>query len=120
MPAGSNEKRDITTIEDLEFLIRKFYDKLLVDEQIAHFFTELNLEEHIPRVASFWAFIALDSPGYKGNMMDAHAKLELKTTDFERWLNLFHQTIHEHFTGEKADFIVARSSLIAWTMQSKV
>ncbi|MCE2712708.1 MAG: group III truncated hemoglobin [Cryomorphaceae bacterium] len=120
MPAGSNEKRDITTIQDLEFLIRKFYDKLLVDEQIGHFFIKLNLEEHIPKVASFWAFIALDSPGYKGNMMEAHAKLELKTADFERWLNLFHQTIHEYFTGETADFIVQRSSLIAWTMQSKL
>jgi hemoglobin len=113
-------KNDITTYEDCLLLIRKFYDKLLTDDTIAHFFVGLDLEEHIPRVAYFWAFLLIDKPGYNNNMMTAHAKLELKEKDFERWLALFHATINEHFAGEKAELAKQRSTLIAWTMRSKM
>ena len=112
--------KDIATREDCVFLIERFYDKLLVDSEIGHFFTKLPLEDHIERVASFWAFILLDQAGYTGNMMEAHAHLRLRNTDFDRWLALFHETINEQFKGEKADLAIQRSSLIAWTMRSKI
>jgi len=112
--------RDIETYEDVLNLISKFYESLLKDEQIKHFFIDLNLEQHIPHVADFWAFILIDRPGYANNMMTAHSKLELKASDFERWLAIFHLTIHELFEGEKAKLAVERSNLIAWTMKSKM
>lgn len=112
-------KKDITTYEDCLKLIEQFYNKLLKDDQISHFFTHLNLEEHIPRVADFWAFILVDRPGYQNNMMSAHASLSLNENDFERWLKLFHETVREHFEGEKADLAIQRSQLIALTMKSK-
>lgn len=113
-------KGDIETYEDVLQLITKFYDRLLVDEQISHFFTELDLDKHIPHVADFWAFILIDRAGYANNMMTAHAKLALKATDFERWLELFHETINELFEGVKANLAIERSKLIAWTMKSKM
>lgn len=112
-------KQDIATYEDCLLLIRRFYDKLLVDEQIGHFFIQLNLEEHIPRVADFWAFVLIDQPGYQNNMMTAHAALDLKDADFNRWLELFHQTVRELFQGEKANTAIQRSQLIALTMKAK-
>lgn len=112
--------KDIETYNDCLLLIRKFYDKLLVDEQISHFFVHLDLEEHIPKVADFWAFILIDKPGYSNNMMTAHSKLSLKEADFERWLELFHLTIQELFAGEKANLAIERSKLIAWTMKTKM
>jgi hemoglobin len=112
--------KDITTYEDVLYLITRFYEKLLLDEQIGHFFQELNLNTHIPRVADFWAFILIDQPGYTGNMMDAHARLALKDADFDQWLLLFHHTIDDHFYGEKAALAKDRSTLIAWTMKSKI
>jgi hemoglobin len=92
----------------------------LADEQIAHFFVDLDLSSHIPKVADFWAFVLIDKPGYNNNMMTAHASLDLKESNFERWLVLFHQTISEHFNGEKANLAIERSKLIAWTMKSKM
>jgi hemoglobin len=112
--------KDIETYEDVLDLIKLFYKKLLFDEQIGHFFQELNLDLHIPRVADFWAFILIDQPGYSGNMITAHAKLHLSEPDFERWLNLFHKTIQENFEGTKAALAIERSTLIAWTMKSKL
>lgn len=113
-------KRDIETYEDVLQLISRFYDRLLVDEQISHFFIELDLEKHIHHVADFWAFVLIDQAGYANNMMTAHSKLELKASDFERWLVLFHDTINELFEGEKANLAIERSKLIAWTMKSKM
>jgi hemoglobin len=113
-------KRDIETYEDVLQLITRFYDRLLVDEQISHFFIELDLEKHIPHVADFWAFVLIDQAGYTNNMMTAHSKLELKESDFERWLALFHESINELFEGEKATLAIERSKLIAWTMKSKM
>jgi hemoglobin len=112
--------KDIETYEDCILLIRKFYDKLLVDKDISHFFVDLDLVEHIPKVADFWAFILIDQPGYSNNMMSAHASLKLKENDFARWLELFHQTINEFFVGEKANLAIERSKLIAWTMKTKM
>ncbi len=112
--------KDIKTYEDCLFLIEKFYDKLLVDVQIGHYFKHLPLDIHIPKVADFWAFILIDKPGYSNNMIQAHAKLDLKGPDFEQWLNLFHETIDQNFQGEKASLAKERSTLIAWTMRSKL
>lgn len=112
--------RDIETYEDCRLLIEKFYEKLLADEQISHFFIGLDLSHHIPKVADFWAFVLIDRSGYNNNMMTAHARLALNESDFERWLRLFHETIAEQFTGEKANLAIERSKLIAWTMKSKM
>jgi hemoglobin len=101
-------------------LIRNFYDKLLIDDQISHFFVHLNLNEHLPRVADFWAFILIDKPGYQNNMMSAHASLNLKETDFNRWLFLFQETVNELFEGEKASMAIHRSQHIALTMKAKL
>ncbi len=111
---------EIQTYGDCLFLIEKFYDKLLLDKQIGHFFKDLPLDVHIPKVAEFWAFILIDKPGYANNMIQAHAKLDLKAKDFDQWLKLFHDTIDENFLGEKAKMAKERSTLIAWTMRSKL
>lgn len=112
--------KDIQTYGDCLLLIEKFYYKLLLDKQIGHFFKDLPLDVHIPKVADFWAFILIDKPGYSNNMMQAHAKLDLKVPDFEQWLKLFHETIDQNFQGEKANLAKERSTLIAWTMRSKL
>jgi hemoglobin len=115
-----NDMKDIETYGDCLFLIQEFYRKLLNDKQIGHFFEDLDLSTHIPNVADFWAFVLIDKPGYANNMMTAHARLDLKEPDFTRWLELFHATINENFSGEKADLAIERSRLIAWTMRSKM
>ncbi len=112
--------KDIETYEECQFLIEGFYDKLMVDAYIGHYFQGLDLSKHIPRVAEFWAFILIDRTGYTGNMMDAHSRLPLKLDDFDRWLSLFHETVRENFMGEKSDLAIERSKLIAWTMKAKL
>lgn len=111
--------KEIETKEDVQLLVHTFYDKLIADELVSHFFAHLDLEAHLPRVVQFWSFILLDEAGYSANMMEKHAKLDLDEASFDRWLELFHETVDQFFTGEKAALAKQRSALIAWTMKTK-
>jgi hemoglobin len=109
----------IESKEDVELLIETFYQKLVKDELVSHFFSKLDLKEHLPRVVQFWSFILLDEVGYSANMMEKHAKLDLNEASFDRWLKLFHETVDQFFVGEKADLAKQRATLIGWTMKTK-
>lgn len=111
--------KQIESTKDVELLIETFYEKLLKDDLVSHFFVHLNLEEHLPKVVQFWAFILLDEPGYNANMMARHASLDLDEASFDRWLKLFHETVDAFFEGEKAELAKQRSTLVAWTMKTK-
>lgn len=111
--------KEIETKEDVELLIDVFYQKLVKDEGVSHFFKHLDLKEHLPRVVQFWNFILLDEVGYSANMMEKHGRLDLDAESFDRWLKLFHETVDQFFIGEKAELAKQRSALIAWTMKTK-
>ena len=50
-------QKKIETKADLELLIHQFYAKLLKDESMAPFFTDFDMEHHMPRMVDFWAFL---------------------------------------------------------------
>jgi hemoglobin len=111
--------KEIESKQDVELLVKTFYQKLVKDALVSHFFSQLDLDEHLPRVVQFWSFILLDEAGYSANMMEKHARLDLDEASFDRWLKLFHETIDEFFVGERAELAKQRSTLIAWTMKTK-
>jgi hemoglobin len=102
---------DITDAADCERLVRAFYGKAMADEKIGWLFTEvaeLDLEEHIPVIASFWATNLLGSKSYKGGAFGVHGRLHqkapggLRQEHFERWLILWCQTVDELYDGPLA------------------
>lgn len=102
--------RDIETRDDVEGLVRAFYGKALTDPIIGFIFTDvaqLDLEEHVPQITSFWETILLGAESYRGGVFGKHADLHLKVGlrrgHFERWLQLWFGTVDELFAGEKAD-----------------
>jgi len=119
--------KDIQTKEDLTFLMREFYSKMLVDETIGYIFTEvakLDLEKHLPSLTNFWENMLLKPNGYKKNVMDIHLKLnaleKLQPVHFEQWLFLLDKTVRENFKGEKVERMLNSSKNIAAMMQFKM
>jgi hemoglobin len=98
---------DIATTADCERLVRAFYGSAMEDERIGWIFTEvaeLDLEAHIPVIASFWATNLLGAKSYSGGAFGPHARLHekaggLRKEHFERWLVLWCQTVDELFDG---------------------
>ena len=120
-------KPDISTRNDLDFLMRKFYDKLLVDDVVGYLFTEvidLDLEEHFHQLVDFWEVQLLEGGRYQGNPMkvhmDLHFKEALTKAHFDRWLEHFNNSVDEHFEGTKAHLAKERALSIATVMEIKI
>ncbi|MEQ8627846.1 group III truncated hemoglobin [Ekhidna sp.] len=118
---------DITTRQDIELLVDKFYGQVIEDDIIGEFFTgvvKLDWTVHIPIMYNFWETILLDNIIYKGNPMMKHIQLSQKKTlaphHFERWLELWEKTIRMSFQGPKAEEAISRAKQIASLMKFKV
>ncbi len=114
------QKPDIRNREDIELLVRNFYDSLLKNESIKPVFDNLNFEAHIPHIVSFWSFVLLDEAGYNTNVFDKHVNLPVKEEHFDIWLEHFEKTINDLFEGEKAELAKLRAQTIAFTFKVKL
>ena len=119
--------KDITNRMDIEKLMRVFYAKILSDEVIGHYFTEvmhLELEAHIPILCDFWEGILFQTAHYQGAMFQKHLALHQKVPfekkHFSRWTDAFIASTNELFEGEKAELAKQRALSIAMIMQSKM
>ncbi len=119
--------RDIENRQDIDHLIKEFYRKLMVDDQIGYFFTdvvELDLETHIPKIADFWETTLFHTAGYKGNPMQVHVQLHDKSPlykeHFDRWVQVFCDTVDELHQGMTAEQAKQRALSIATMMQIKI
>ena len=119
--------KEIENINDIELLVDEFYKKVVLDELIGRFFTvvvNFEWEVHIPIMVSFWETVLFGKASYKGNPMTKHIELnklsKLEPVHFERWLDLWKETVNENFIGEKASDAVSKAETIAKLMQSKL
>lgn len=116
-------KHDIANREDIDLLMREFYSRVLTDDLIGYIFTDvakLDLDEHLPIIGDFWETMLFRSGDYARhgrNPLQVHAELDAKSTlkpeHFERWLEIFSETVDKNFAGEKTDFIKMRANAIA-------
>ena len=111
---------DITTVADIELLVRKFYTKVLANQKLQSHFTNINMENHFPVMISFWSNLVFADGSYKGNAFEKHLRLKLSADDFAEWLRLFRQTVNELFIGEKATLALQHTDSIAWIFENKL
>jgi hemoglobin len=114
------ERHDIETRADCERLVRLFYSRALEDPVIGFLFTDvarLDLEAHVPVIASFWETILLGARSYGGGAFRPHAALHAKAPlregHFARWLTLWRTTVDELFAGERAELAKAHAERVA-------
>jgi hemoglobin len=111
--------RDIEDRGDCERLVRAFYARAMADPMIGWIFVDvakLDLEEHVPVIASFWETMLLGSRTYSGSAFRPHAELHaqvpLRAGHFERWLWLWRNTVDELFAGERAELAKAHANRV--------
>ena len=120
-------KHDILTKADIAELVDAFYVKVVADPVIGFIFTDvvaLSWDEHIPIMNDFWGSILLATGEYHRNPMIKHLDLDkrvlLVDEHFDRWLELWKETINENFDGPRARFALERATQIARVMQAKI
>ena len=114
---------DIENIDDIILLVDRFYDKVNADPLLSPVFNQIakvNWEEHLPVMYSFWSAVLFDTNTYKGQPLTSHIDLPIDTEHFNRWLELFKQTVDENFKGEKAIEAKEKAESIALIFQTKL
>ncbi len=118
---------DIDSRADCERLVRAFYGRALVDPIIGWIFVDvakLDLEAHVPRIASFWETILLGAHSYSGSAYTPHAalnyKVRLRAGHFDAWLSLWRATVDELFAGERAELAKAHAARVANAFQRRL
>lgn len=113
--------------EDIELLVNAFYKKVVDDETIGFFFKEIipvKWDEHLPKMYSFWESILFGEMSYKGNPMQKHFPINeihaMEKKHFEKWLELWEQTLKENFDEESTALAIKKSQNIANLMAYKM
>ncbi len=117
------EKREIYSLEDIKFLVDKFYQKVKENELLGPVFTTViqnKWPQHLEKTYRFWETVLLEKQTYKGGPFSPHAKLPVHQQHFDTWLDIWKQTINEHFKGAIAEEAKWRANKMAEMFISKI
>lgn len=116
-------KQDILTTEQVKTLVDKFYEKVNADQLLSPVFNQeakVDWPSHLPKMYKFWGSILLGTADYHGRPFPPHTELNIGKEHFERWMQLFLETVDENFTGEVAEIAKQRAQNIALIFQHKL
>ncbi|MCO5948610.1 group III truncated hemoglobin [Mucilaginibacter sp. RT5R15] len=68
---------------------------------------------HLEKMYAFWNAALFGVAGFRGNPFAKHAPLAIEQKHFDRWLELFNETIDQHFKGAVATDAKNRAGLMA-------
>jgi hemoglobin len=110
------------TEEMIHEVVHGFYAKVRTDPALAPIFNRVIPDEewptHLAKMCDFWSSVLLMTGRFKGTPMVAHARIaDIRPTHFARWLHLFRQTAEALCPPPAAALFVARSEMIAQSLQ---
>ena len=118
-----NDKPDIKDISDIKVLVNSFYDKVRDDDILAPIFNEKIQDRwphHLEKMYTFWQTVLLEEHTYFGTPFTPHINLPIDKEHFNKWIQLFTETVNEHFKGVIADEALWRADKMALMFQTKL
>lgn len=115
--------QEIQNLDQIKLLVDSFYAKVREDDLLGPIFEKVIQDrwpEHLEKMYRFWQSILLEEQTYFGSPFGPHAKLPVSKEHFDRWIGLFHQTVDENLTGEKADDAKWRAAKMAELFNAKI
>ena len=86
-----NERKDISTLEDIQLLVNNFYQQVQVDPLIGPIFHGVIKDrwpQHLEKMHRFWQTVLLEEHTYFGSPFPPHAQLPVEQKHFDAWLAL--------------------------------
>jgi hemoglobin len=124
-PATAPVLPDLDSHQAIDQFVELFYRDMLSDPQLAPIFfdvAQINVDDHLPHIKAYWAKLLLGEKGYDRHTMNIHrsvnARQKFNAADFDRWLQLFFQTLDSHFYGSGAERARRVATAIAGNMKS--
>ena len=121
-------KRDLKTREDVHLLVCAFYNKVRKNEILGPFFNETikDWDAHLEVLTTFWESSLFLKTRYSGDPLQAHVNVDkafnhsISEMHFGIWLNLWFETINEHFEGDYAENAKRRARKMATFIHLKI
>ena len=116
-------QHDILNLDDIKLMVNTFYGKVREDQLLGPVFNgriQDRWPEHLEKMYRFWQTVLLEEHTYYGAPFPPHAKLQVEHLHFERWMQLFDQTVDELFSGEKAEEAKWRGKKMAQIFEVKI
>ena len=117
------EGKRIETLEDIKLLVDSFYSKIRADKLLAPIFDEVIQDSwpaHLDKMYRFWQTVLLQEHTYQGSPFVPHAQLPVDEEHFNQWLELFNETLEEHFSGEISEEAKWRANKMAQMFHMKI
>ncbi|MFT5818959.1 MAG: hemoglobin [Crocinitomix sp.] len=105
--------KQIENRSDVSLLVRSFYAKIRENDFLGPIFNtaipENQWETHLEKLTDFWETNLFGIPKFKGNPMLAHRNVDaanhhnIEMEHFGHWIQMWFETIDEHFIGDLAD-----------------
>lgn len=102
--------RDLDSPSEIAEMVRRFYVDVAQDDLLGPMFNEVarvDWSTHLPKLSDFWCRALLSLPGYDGNPyrahLEVHAKREFTPAQFQRWLDLFEETLDLGWRGPNVE-----------------
>lgn len=111
---------DIESRNDIKIFVNRFYEKVKRDPLLGPAFSHVDWVNHLPKMYNFWSSLLLGDQSYNGTPLQHHLNLSIGKEHFDKWLQLFNETINENFTGAKAKEVKDRAFAIAGIFQYKM
>lgn len=119
--------KDVSDRSDIEQIVTRFYDAMLVDPIIGYIFTDvvkIDLAQHLPIIVDFWADSLWRERSYSGNTLQKHleisAIIQLTPGHFTRWLYLFERAVDAEHDGINAKAMKARAEMVAKSISAAI
>jgi hemoglobin len=110
-------KFDAIDEEAIQILVDSFYAKVRRDDRLGPIFEKAigpDWSTHLQTMYRFWSSVMLTTGRYKGNPMAAHQKLPgIEPALFDRWLELFDETVDARFVEPLAASFKTKARRIA-------
>lgn len=100
---------DLDSPDAIAEMVRRFYQDVAQDDLLGPLFNDVaqvDWSEHLPKLTAFWSRALLGIAGYQGNPFrshsEVHARAPFTVAHFQRWLQLFHETVELGWVGPNA------------------
>lgn len=116
-------KSDIQSQQDIKEMVNHFYAQVRVDALLGGIFNGVirnRWTEHLEKMYRFWETVLLDKHTYQGSPFLPHAHMPVSEEHFNRWVQLFNETVDGLFEGPKAEEAKWRAERMALMFWSKI
>ncbi|MGB0114124.1 MAG: DUF1971 domain-containing protein [Ilumatobacteraceae bacterium] len=119
--------RDLDTRDEIFVMVTRQYADITQDDLLEPYFDFgpgfIDWHAHIATMTDYWSHLVLGEGQYEIDTLENHRALHEQSAFtpelFDRWLQIFHDTVNGGWSGPKADIANQRASGMAWAMAQR-